>query len=297
MCFAKKLIFRRTCIPMGLACFLLATACLPQKALTVSSTATLLEGVAKASGKQSDLRVIREGMPAYLMLMDGMVEMLPVNDRLLLAAAQAYSSFASAFAEEEDPEYAKILYARSKGYALRSLEARGMKDPVDRSLDSFDNGLHSLRERDAPYLFWAAASWGSWIRMNLDSMDALAQLPRVERMMRRVIELDEAYYYGGAHLFMGIWFASRPRMAGGDLKKAQQHFLRAIDLGEGKFLMAHVYYANFYARPSLDRNLFVSTLEMVLESPPDVSPELTLMNTVAQKRAKELLSHVEEYFE
>ena len=86
-------------------------------------------------------------------------------------------------------------------------------------------------------------------------------------------------------------------MAGGDLKKAQQHFLRAIDLGEGKFLMAHVYYANYYARPSLDRNLFVSTLEMVLESPPDVSPDLTLLNTVAQKRAKELLSHVEEYFE
>ena len=282
---------------MSLACFLLATACLPQKALTVSSTATLLEGVAKASGKQSDLRVIREGMPAYLMLMDGMVEMLPTNDRLLLAAAQAYSSFASAFVEEEDPDYAKVLYARSKDYALRSLVTRGMKDPVERSLDSFDDGLRRLGERDAPYLFWAAASWGSWIRMNLDSMDALAQLPRVERMMRRVIELDEAYYYGGAHLFMGIWFASRPRIAGGDLKKAQQHFLRAIDLGEGKFLMAHVYYANYYARPSLDRNLFVSTLEMVLESPPDVSPELTLMNTVAQKRAKELLSHVEEYFE
>ena len=172
-----------------------------------------------------------------------------------------------------------------------------MKDPVGRPLDSFDDGLRRLRERDAPYLFWAAAAWGSWIRMNLDSMDALAQLPRVERMMRRVIELDEAYYYGGAHLFMGIWFASRPRMAGGDLKKAQQHFLRAIDLGEGKFLMAHVYYANYYARPSLDRNLFVSTLEMVVESPPDVSPDLTLLNTVAQKRARELLSHVEEYFE
>ncbi len=50
-------------------------------------------------------------------------------------------------------------------------------------------------------------------------------------MMKRVLELDETFYYGGAHLFMGIWFASRPKGFGGDLKKAQQHFLKAIELG------------------------------------------------------------------
>jgi len=39
--------------------------------------------------------MIREGMPAYLMLMDGMIEAWPDNEQLLIAAAQAYSSFAS----------------------------------------------------------------------------------------------------------------------------------------------------------------------------------------------------------
>ena len=28
----------------------------------------------------------------------------------------------------------------------------------------------------------------------------------------KVLELDEGFYYGGPHLFMGIWFASRPKM-------------------------------------------------------------------------------------
>jgi len=47
----------------------------------------------------------------------------------------------------------------------------------------------------------------------------------------------------------------------------------------------------------LDKDLFISTLQKVLETPADISPELTLLNTVAQKKAKELLTHVEEYFE
>jgi hypothetical protein len=133
--------------------------------------------------------------------------------------------------------------------------------------------------------------------MNLDSIEALAELPKVQLMMQRVLELDEGYYYGGAHLFMGIWLASRPKMAGGDLKKAQEHFLKAIDLGKGKFLMAYVYYANHYARQVLDKDLFISTLQKVLETPADASPDLTLLNTIAQREAKKLLDHMEEYFE
>jgi len=115
--------------------------------------------------------------------------------------------------------------------------------------------------------------------------------------MRRVLELDETFYYGGAHLFMGIWFASRPKGFGGDLKTAQQHFLRALELGEGKFLMAYVYYANDYARKALDQDLFRSLLQKVQGTPADISPDLTLLNTVAKKKAEELMTHMDEYFE
>jgi hypothetical protein len=128
-------------------------------------------------------------------------------------------------------------------------------------------------------------------------VEAVSELPRVEWMMRRVLQLDEGFYYGGPHLFMGIWFASRPKIAGGDLNKAQEHFLRALDLGRGKFLMASVYYAKYYARNKMDKELFVTTLQKVLEAPLDTSPELVLPNTVAKKEAKELLNRIGEYFE
>src|SRR5512147_1857172 len=77
----------RTWIFFCLCLLFLLSACFPNKKLTVGTTATLLEEVAKASSKQSDLRILREGMPAYLMLIDGMIQAWPDNKQLLIAGA------------------------------------------------------------------------------------------------------------------------------------------------------------------------------------------------------------------
>ena len=274
----------------------LATGCGTSKRMTVASTALLLEDVARASYKQSDLKLIREGMPSYLMLIDGMVEAVPANKQLLITAAQSYASYASAFIQDEDEDYAVALYAKAKSYALRALEQNGFNDPQSRAFEDFEAGLQMTQKKDVPYLFWAASCWGSWINLNRRSMAAMAELPRVVAMMRRVLVLDEAFYFGGAHTFMGILEASKPIVAGGNLNLARDHFLRAIDLGEGKFLMTKVYYAGYYARKAFDRNLYLSKLEEVLNTPVDIVPELTLLNSVAHTRARKMIDAVDDYF-
>jgi hypothetical protein len=60
----------------------LLASCSTSKTLTVAITASLLEDVAIASYKQSNLNLIRQGMTSCLMLIDGMVEALPDNKRL-----------------------------------------------------------------------------------------------------------------------------------------------------------------------------------------------------------------------
>jgi len=274
----------------------LSAACMPHKKLTVLSAAMLLEEIARSSNKQSDLRVIRQGMPAYLLLMDGMIEAWPNNERLLISAAQANASYASAFIDDEDSEYANVLYHKAKEYALKSLERRGFKNLRAKSFDDFKAGLRRMGKKDVTYLFWTASCWGNWIGLNTDSMAAIAELPRVESMMRRVLELDSGFYYGGPHLFMGIWYTSQPVVAGGDLSLAQTHFQKAIEFGQSKFLMTFIYYARYYARKAFDRDLFVSVLTKVLDTPADIQPELTLLNTVAHQKAKRMLDAVDDYF-
>lgn len=278
------------------AMMVLAGGCLPSKKLTVISTAGLLEDISRASARQSDLRVIREGMPAYLLLMDGMVEAWPDNERILLAAAQGYASFSSAFIVDDDKNYAVMLTARAKDYGLKALKLHGFKNLDSKSLDDFKTGLAEMDKEDLPFLFWAASCWGSWIGLNLDSMAALAELPKVEAMMRRCLVLDPGFYYGGPHLFMGIWYASQPSMAGGNLELSRDHFLKAREFGKGRFLMTDVYFSQYFARKAFDRDLFISTLKKVLETPADIEPELTLLNTVAQRKAKEMLERVDDYF-
>ena len=264
--------------------------------MTVASAASLVEDIARASAKQKDLRVIREGLPAYLLLMDGMIEGWPQNPRLLIAAAQLYTTFATAFIDEADHSYREMLLSRAKAYALEALQLRGFEDPRSSSFDQFEVDLAKRGKQDTAYLFWAATAWGNWINLNIGSMEALAELPRVEKMIKHVLALDESFYYGGAHLFMGVLQASRPRIAGGDLKAAQQHFLKAKEIGRNNFLMADVYYAQYYARKAFDKELYVKTLEYTLEQPVDTIPELTLLNTVAQQKAKQMLDEVDEYF-
>ena len=127
-------------------------------------------------------------------------------------------------------------------------------------------------------------------------MEALAQLPRVEMMMKRALALDESFHYGGPHLFMGIWYASRPKIAGGNLDTAQYHFQKAMELGQNKFLMTKVYYADLYARKKFDRELFASILQEVLQTPADIDPDLTLANSVARRKAEEMLRTIDDYF-
>jgi hypothetical protein len=166
---------------------------------------------------------------------------------------------------------------------------------LGKPLDVFQKQLEETRKKDVPTLFWVGNIWGSWIASN-GGAEAMADLPWVEALIERVLQLDPGYYYGGAHLFKAILLSARPEQFGGNLKKAEEHFQRARAYGEGKFFMTDVYYAQYYARQTLNRDLFVSTLKRVLETPASIEPDLTLANTLAQRRAKKLMSQMDEFF-
>ncbi len=274
----------------------LFTGCMSSQQIMTEKAPALFRDVALSANRQSDVVLVRQGIPSYLMLIDGMLRSYPENRDLLLAGAQAYASYASVL-EEDEQDRAAYLSERAKQYALKALELTPpFKGVLGKPLEVFQERLEQTEKKHVPTLFWVGNIWGSWIAAGSEGPAAMADLPWVEALMDRALRLDPAFYYGGSHLFKAILLSARPEQFGGNLKKAEEHFKKAMDYGQGKFLMTHVYYAEYYARQTLNRDLFVSTLKRVLETSPQIEPDLTLSNTIAQRKARKLLDRVDEFF-
>ena len=274
-----------------------AGGCIPGKQARVAAVAYTAEDVLRAAAKQSDSTIVRDGSPAYIMLMDGLIEAYPRNVNLLTAGCQAYTVYASSFVEDDDPGKAAILYSKAKKYGFRALSLRrDFQQAVWGNPNEFVVFLRDFTQEDVPALFWTSSAWAKWIHLNLDSVEALADVPMLEATMQRVIELDGGFYYGSPHLHMAVYLAAKPSIAGGNLDKAKEHFDQAFALGADKLLSAKVLFARYYAVRRKDRVLFEKTLQEVIAAPADEVPELTLSNTLAKENARELLERADDYF-
>jgi len=252
----------------------------------------VVQDVVAASQSQGDLNVIREGTPAYLMLIDGMIHANPGNQTLLLSGARAYATYAMIV---EDSEASKKLYSKAKEYALSAFKLnKKLSSCCDRPIEEFQSCVNAgSGKADVPLLYWVAVTWGGWIGSHLDDVVAISQLPRVETLMQRAVALDETFDHGGGFLFLGAYEASRPA---GQLAKAKTYFERGLEIGEGKFLMGYVYYASSYAVRARDRKAYHEALEKVINTPANVVPELTLVNTIAQDKARRMLDEEKDIF-
>jgi hypothetical protein len=272
------------------------SGCFSGRQLISENAAGLFKAISLSAGRQSDIPLVRQAIPSYLLLIDGLIQSYPDNQNLLLSGAQAYLSYASLLDETENERAAQLIQ-RAKGYALRALEMNPLfKGAAENPVDVIRGQLEKADPSKVPLLFTVGSIWGTWIAQGPDPVEGMADLPKVEAMIDRVLQLDPHYYFGGPHLFKGILLSARPVQFGGNLDKAEYHFQQALKDSQGKFLMTAVYYAQYYAKQRLDRDLFTKTLSGVLAVPADIDPDLTLMNTLAREKAGKLLAQVDEFF-
>jgi len=263
--------------------------------MVASFTADFAQDLGDSILDNPDVEMVQEGAPAYLLLVDAMVRKSPDNPDLLAQSARLNSAYATAFVS--DPDRARLLAANALDAMERSV-CLGMKDACGlrtRPYADYEAWLARRTVKDVPELYQLGSVWAGWIQANSDDFAAIAELGRVKALMTRVAALDEGYDYGGAYLYLGVFDTLLPPSLGGRPEEGRSHFEKAIEISDGKFLMAKVMYANQYARLMFDRDLHDRLLREVLAADPNV-PGLTLINTVAQRRAEELLDSADDYF-
>jgi tetratricopeptide (TPR) repeat protein len=264
----------------------------------VDSMNPLMVKMRDATNRNTDFELVREAMPALLVQMDGFIAASPDNTNLLCNAAEAYMGYAFLFVEDTDKKRAKNLYFKAKEYALRGLkqnktfaEAFNQDDP-----EIFNHSLQSIEKEDIASLYFAITAWLQWIGASADDASVLNDLPRIEAMIDRAMQLDDTFYHGGVHATLGAFYVASPEMFGGKPEKADLQFKEAFEISESKYLVWHYLYARYYAFAVNDRDLFVTTLEKTISEPDDILPEEIFVNMAVKMKAKNLLSHVDDYF-
>lgn len=254
-----------------------------------------ISGMVEGLNHQTDLELVCDGSSSYLLLLDSLLAKDPDDITLLINSTKAYSAYVMVTAECGRPERSAVLSEKAKEYGLRLLRgATGIKQSD--TLEQIKTQLKHSDRGDIDPLFWGAYGWAKWITYQKGAPAAVIDLPKIELIMERVIELDETFYYGGAHLFMGIYHTLKPVIYGGNPEASRQHFDKALEISKRRFLPIQVAYAENYAKMVFDRELYKKLLEEVLKFDISSAPDMALSNLIAQKQAMKLLEKTDDYF-
>jgi len=245
---------------------------------------------------QNDPQIAAASMPTFLVMMDSLVLGDPQNPAILSASADLNGAYASLFVH--DAGRARQLTGKALQQARTAIceEVEELCLPDNTSLDEFQQALQAVGEDQVGLLYSYGAAWAGWIQTRRDDWNALAQVPKVEAVMTRVVALDEKYQWGRAHLYLAVINSQLSPALGGKPEQGRMHFEKAIEISHGNDLIDKVEFARTYARLMFDQQLHDRLLNEVIEAQPTVA-KLNLSNALAKQQAHELLKTSKEYFE
>lgn len=242
---------------------------------------------------QSDPEIVRDGTPAYLLLIDSLVAEDPHNTNLLLTAARLYSAYAGAMVADEERRRRltdqAMDYARRAFCPLHPQVCSASSGPFD----VYEASVAGMSFGDLQTSYVYSTVWAGWIEARAGDWEAIADLPKVNLLLQRIAGVEPAYEKGRVQLYLAILYTLVPPVAGGNPEQAKQHFQAAMEYSAGEDLMIKVEYARRYARMVFDQRLHDLLLNEVLQADP-VQSGLTLSNVLAQQQAKRLLN--DDYF-
>ncbi len=263
--------------------------------LVSSATSRMADNITLAIQNQDDPATVRDGAPAYLLMIDGLIEGDQNNSDLLLAGAKLYGSYSSAFVDDEPR--AQRLADKSLSYARQALclKAREVCDATANKLDQFKDSFGGTGKSELKALYSFAVAWAGWIQINSADWNAVADLAKVTALFEHCLTIDERYDGGGAHIYLGVIKSLRPAALGGEPEIARSHFERAIEISAGHNLMIKVLMAKHYARNVFDQELHDSLLTTVKAADADY-PGYTLATSLAKLEAEKLLEESADFF-
>jgi len=279
------------------------------KKMAINTVGNALAESGSNFAADDDPELIAGALPFGLKTIEGLLAQSPKHKGLLFASCSGFTQYAYAFVQAE-ADYveaqdlqkatamrarAKKLYLRAVGYGMRAFDVEfpGFSEQIRKDPDA---ALAKTTKKHVPLLYWTGAAWAAAFAVDITDSSLSVNQTAIEKMMRRALALDEAWANGSLHDFFISWEAAHVS-AGGSYEKAAEHFARSRQLGGGLRVSPLVSYAESVLVSQQKKAEFERLLNDALQI--DISkapPEHNLANVIAQRRARWLLSRVDELF-
>ena len=277
--------------------------------MAVDTIGDALAGGGTAFAADDDPELIKAALPFSLKLMESLLVESPDHEGLLFATASGFTQYAYAFVQQDADEVesedlaratamrarAKRLYLRARNYGLRGLDASHAGFSAELRANPRE-AVRAATKRDVALLYWTAASWAAAVSLSKDDPALIGEIPQMEALIDRALELEESFDSGAIHSFLITYEMARQGATSDPVERSRKHFERAMELSRGAQAGPLVAFAEAVCVQKQDVKQFDELLKRALEIDPDAHPESRLVNLVLQRRAKWLLAKRDELF-
>lgn len=270
-----------------------------------------------------NLELVSNALPANLKFIESLAYIHPKNENLQLALLKGYIGIA--FATNETDYYEEFLaeidngpafkqtvlnYSKALRYGLKYFKQNGISfqklSKTSKSEKEFEELLDSQLDRDDrndfEAVFYTAQALASLVNLQKGNLALVAQLPLAKSMFDWVCSADPDFHFGACKIFYASYYASRPRMLGGNPVKAKKIYYESIKKWPRNYLI-RLSYLQSYVVPMIDEDEYdkhKKVFELFIRNQPlswspdetressveKVDPTLNLYNEIAIKRYK-----------
>ena len=283
--------------------------------IVVNEISNISEIGAVVFEQDDDLEMVEKGIPGNIKFLEAILENNPDNYKLLVLLSRLYAAYSFGFFEgklessligKSDSvlsghnlikESVNRYYLKGADYALRAIESHhpgaGEKLKIPESADYL---LKTMSKEDVPALFWYGFNLSALINNNLDSVLLLSKAYLIEKIMKRIIELDPEYFFGGPHLILLSYYSSLPPYSDDKLELSLFHYKKLKERKDGPFLLADLYFARYYLYRKQEKEKFENIMNDILKHP-GRKKECVFYNKIAAQRAKIYLEGIDNFFQ
>lgn len=263
----------------------------------------------------NDPELIGDALPFSLKLMESILAETPEHIPLLTSLSKGFTSYSYAYVQleadyvEEDNleraremrDRARNLYIRARNYGLQGLEAK-QQGFTNAFFTDPTHALQSLKQSDKEtrdLVQWTISPWAAAISVSKDHPELIADLPYIEAMIEWMFAWEGYAQEQPLASIMMSFESVRTKISPeeGNLEaRIRRDFAAAIRMNGGYVVGPYVTLAEGVSIQNQNVQEFRSLLETALAIDVDAAPESRLENLLLKKRARWLLSRIDDLF-